>query len=34
MEKISLEEFKTRLYNKETDFSNIIIEDMDLENFD
>lgn len=34
MEKISLEEFKRRLYYNEADFSNIIFEKMDLENFD
>ena len=34
MKKISLEEFKKRLYYNEADFSNIIFEKMDLENFD
>ena len=31
MKKISLEEFKKRLYYNEADFSNIIFEKMDLE---
>ena len=34
MKKISLEEFKTKLFDGEKDFSNIILENMNLENFD